>query len=125
MLATDRDALLCDLAETYHIFDLRALPGKTLAALSVGLRPDSRIKMKMSGMQYISPLVLQCEIADHLALLRYSLTAQQGDTLPKLYTGLLFENGEAKKRTDNKAFNAARDEIVSRVKASLKVIDNG
>ena len=125
MLAADRDALLCDLAETYHIFDLRALPVKTLAALSVGLRTDSRIKMKMSGMQYISPLVLQCAIADHLAMLRYSLTAQQGDKLPKLYTSLLFENGEAKKEQNNKAFNAARNEIISRVKASLEVIDNG
>lgn len=125
MLATDRDALLCDLAETYHIFDMRALPVKTLAALSVGLRANARIKMKMAGMQYISPMVLQCAIADHLALLRYSLTAQQGDPLPKTYTSLLFEHGEAKKKTDNKAFNAARDEIISRVKASMEVIDNG
>ena len=98
---------------------------KILAALSVGLRTDSRIKMKMAGMQYISPMVLQCAIADHLALLRYSLTAQQEDPLPKTYTSLLFEHGEAKKKTDNKAFNAARDEIISRVKASMEVIDNG
>ena len=26
MLAADRDALICDLAETYHILDMTALP---------------------------------------------------------------------------------------------------
>jgi hypothetical protein len=49
MMALDRDAVLCDLAETYGIFDWKGLPAATLAALCVGLREDSRIKMKLSG----------------------------------------------------------------------------
>ena len=49
MIATDENALLCDLAETYGIFDFNALPVETLAALSFGLRENSRIKRKMSG----------------------------------------------------------------------------
>ena len=49
MISADRDALLCDFAETYGIYDFRALPAFTLATLAVGLRDDSRIKMKMHG----------------------------------------------------------------------------
>ena len=48
MMAVDRDAWICDLAETYRIFDYRALPVGLLATLSFGLREDSRIKQKMN-----------------------------------------------------------------------------
>lgn len=43
MISLDRDALLCDLAETYHIYSLRGLPARTLATLVSGLRADARI----------------------------------------------------------------------------------
>lgn len=43
MISIDRDALLCDLAETYHIYSMRGLPARTLAVLAFGLRADSRI----------------------------------------------------------------------------------
>lgn len=43
MILTDEDALICDLAETYHVLDYRALPLKTAAALASGLRADARI----------------------------------------------------------------------------------
>lgn len=49
MMALDRNALECDLAETYGIFGLQALPVSKLAALAVGLRDHSRIKMRLSG----------------------------------------------------------------------------
>lgn len=50
MIVTDEDSLICDLAETYHVFNYRELPVKLLATLSVGLRADSRIKLKISDM---------------------------------------------------------------------------
>ena len=86
MLSVDRDALLCDLAETYHIYDMRELPVKTLAALSFGLREDSRIKLKMAGMTYIPPMFLLASICDNITMLRYNLLAQEGDKLPTLFT---------------------------------------
>lgn len=49
MIAKDEDALICDLAETYRIFDYRSLPLKTVATFSVGLRENSRIKMSLGG----------------------------------------------------------------------------
>lgn len=49
MLETDEDALVCDFAETYHIYDLRGLPLQLAATLALGLREDSRIKLTLSG----------------------------------------------------------------------------
>lgn len=49
MIGFDRDALICDLAETYRIYDYRSLPVRLVATLSSGLREDSRIKTKMRG----------------------------------------------------------------------------
>ena len=49
MLCMDRDALACDLWETYHVTDMEALPVRDLAVLSCGLRENSRIKMLMTG----------------------------------------------------------------------------
>ena len=49
MINVDRDALICDLAETYHVFDFKSLPCKMVGILSCGLRDNSRIKMCLSG----------------------------------------------------------------------------
>lgn len=43
MILTDEDALICDLAETYHVLDYRSLPLLTAATLASGLRSDARI----------------------------------------------------------------------------------
>lgn len=94
----DRDALLCDLAETYHIFDFRALPVVTLAALSFGLREDSRIKMKLAGMTYIPQEFLLASICDNIKMLRYNLMASDGDPLPSLYMDLI--TGKDKQDTE-------------------------
>lgn len=49
MIAADEDALICDFAETYHIYDYRSLPAKLAATYSAGFRENSRIRMKMRG----------------------------------------------------------------------------
>lgn len=97
MLSVDRDALLCDLAETYHIFDLRALPVVTLAALSFGLRDDSRIKMKLTGIEYVPNYILLASIADNLKMLRYNLLSEEGDPPPPLYTDIIFGKDDKQK----------------------------
>ena len=38
MIKTDEDALICDLAETYQIYDYKSLPAYMVATFSVGLR---------------------------------------------------------------------------------------
>lgn len=74
MLETDEDALICDLAETYGIFNMESLPVQTVAALSAGLRGSSRIKMKMSHSAINQSDMLLATIADYLALIFWSRT---------------------------------------------------
>lgn len=68
MFEVDRDALICDLAETYHIYDYKAFPPHYIAILAVGLRDDSRIKMKMNGAVLPMDELLLCSIFDALNL---------------------------------------------------------
>lgn len=85
MLRLDRDALMCDLAETYHVYDLKALPVSTLARLSCGLRENSRIKMKMNGVKLPFETLLLLAIFDDIRFIRWSKTkdAQKKRNAPK------------------------------------------
>ena len=74
MISVDRDALICDMAETYHIYDLRGLPARTLATLAFGLRADSRIKMRLSDQPLRVNTILLAAIADRLGLLVWAQT---------------------------------------------------
>lgn len=69
MVSADRDALTCDLAETYGILDWKALPVKLLASLAAGLRENSRIKMILSGRRGTMHEVLLAAVVDKLATL--------------------------------------------------------
>lgn len=74
MIRTDETALICDLAETYGILDYRALPLKTVAALSSGLRDNSRIKLKISGQNIDNTTALLAAAVDRLSLLFWAKT---------------------------------------------------
>lgn len=47
MIEEGEDELICDLAETYRIYDYKKLPIDYVSILACGLRSDSRIKMKL------------------------------------------------------------------------------
>lgn len=83
---TDEDLLICDFAETYGIYDYRSLPLNTVATLFVGLRANSRTKMKLSGMEYEPKEFLLSMIADRLSLLVWMNTkdALRGENMPTL-----------------------------------------
>lgn len=56
------DDLICDFAETYHVYDLYSVDVAMAARLAVGLRDYSRTKMKINGekltlMQTIAVLI--------------------------------------------------------------------
>ena len=72
MIKTDEDAFICDMAETYHIYDYKSLPVRTLATLASGLRNDSRIRMKMSGARAKEEKLLLAIIHDRIMdIVRY------------------------------------------------------
>lgn len=62
----DEDALICDLAETYHIYNYRELPLDYVATLCFGLRENSRIKMLFSDTKITTDTMLLACITDRL-----------------------------------------------------------
>lgn len=85
MISVDRDALICDMAETYHIYDLRGLPGRMLAVLAFGLRADSRIMQRLNKQEFATETMLLATIADRLGLLVWHQTrdGQRGVNRPQ------------------------------------------
>ena len=84
MINFDEDALICDLAETYQIYDYRSLPVKLVATLSAGLRDDSRIKMAAAGATARQDILLLATIADRVEAFRYGFSsdAEKGINQP-------------------------------------------
>lgn len=87
MIAVDKQALICDLAEVYHIFDYRLLPVQTVATLSNGLRENSRIWLKMHGEKIRRDFFISSIIADRLGYIYASLV---GANPPDSIVELLF-----------------------------------
>lgn len=102
MIALDEDALICDLAETYHIYNMEQLPPYYVAILANGLRQDSRIKLLALGLKVSIDTLLLAHIADNTAINIYAKTkdAKTGRNKPKsmvkVFTQDLDESKHAK-----------------------------
>lgn len=85
MLNTDEDAVICDLAETYQIYDYKDMPPDKVAIFCSGLRDDSRIKLKMTGQKVKLDTMLLASIVDRLSILVWTKTkdGQKGRNQPK------------------------------------------
>lgn len=64
MISLDEDALICDFAETYRIYDYRQLPARRAAVYACGLRQNSRIMMKICDLKVPFETLLLALIAD-------------------------------------------------------------
>lgn len=119
MLNVGEDILKCDMAETYHIyvidwynppFCVPALPLSFLADLAVGLKDDSRIKMKLSERRLTLDQVLQTFIVDKLSALIWQNTkdGHKGRNFPKsLYRTL--EGLDEKKKDELEEFETIEE----------------
>ena len=94
MLAIDEDAVICDLAETYRIYNYRRYPATYIATLAAGLRDNARIKLKMNNMAYPLETILMASAVDKLSLLLWTKTKDSvnGINRPKLLVDALFKN---------------------------------
>lgn len=110
MINVDEDALICDLAETYHIYDYRSLPLKMVATFSVGLRENSRIKMALAEVKYPFDTLLLASIYDCLNLRNWAMTrdAQNGNNAPQSLTNKLL-GLEEKSNSEYMLFNTAEE----------------
>lgn len=112
MMRANRGALECDLAETYNIYDMRALPARRVALFSVGLRDDSRIKMFLTDSKFTLSEILLINIYDFLKLDLWTKTkdATKGKNRPEsLYEKLIGQKTQEKQNGQNMAFGSAEE----------------
>ena len=105
MLATDRTALACDLAETYHVMDMTALPVPLLATLAAGLRGDSRIRMAMAGENVTTQETLLAAAVDRLSSLAWMQTkdgAHGRNRPPSVLAAMVGKDKNAKQQPHEK-----------------------
>lgn len=108
MIKYDEFALICDLAETYQIYDYKTMPPLRVAIFASGLRENSRIKMKMSKQKVPLETTLIAGISDSLNTLVWmnSADGQKGRNRPTLITSLL---SEQKEKSENITFESGED----------------
>lgn len=106
MVAEDEHALICDLAETYGIYDYHKLPARTVAILATGLREDSRIFQKMAKMPANRTTILLASIADRIGILNASLT---GAKEPDSIIDAIFGTESKKSKNNVMGFNSPEE----------------
>lgn len=108
MIRLDEDALICDLAETYHVLNYRELSPKLVAVLCSGLSPDSRIKRKIVKRKNTLEDCLLAMLVDRVSLLVWSKTedGQKNRNRPKSILKALEEEPSESKYT---GFNTIDD----------------
>lgn len=116
MISKDRGALICDLAETYQIYDMKRFPCSYIAILASGLGEDSRIKRKLSGAKIPLNTMLLAAILDRVNDLCWMQTkdGQKGRKRPKSVL-LMFTGEESTGKT--MSFSSGADFMEFRKKA--------
>lgn len=112
MIALDEDALICDLAENYQIYDYKQLPLNQVAVFAYGLRDDSRIKQMMSDQIVPLETTLLASIVDRLSLSLWLKTkdGQKGVNRPASIAELLTKNNkEEGDKRDYLVFESGED----------------
>lgn len=118
MLGEDQDALICDMAETYHVLDIWALPVTLLATLASGLRENSRIKSKLAGIHVMPLEMVVPHISDVL-----TIVYGKKDADLTLFTDLMFEHEE--KSNNLRTFDTGEDFLAEWQRLCKKDINNG
>ena len=119
MMTVDRTAVICDLAETYQIYDYRRLPARFVATLACGLKADSRIMTKMAGVKVSPPFVLLgALIVDELRAIRHGLMGDKKHE-PVFVTDIMSDGlpeKELKGFSTVQEYEEARRKIIEKVK---------
>lgn len=124
MIKLDEDALICDLAETYQIYDYRQLPLLKVAVFSCGLSEDSRIKMRMSNQIIPMETLLLAGLSDKISVLLWTKTkdGQKGRNRPPMIFDAFNQNKT--KQRETVVFNSGED-FEERRKELLKQAASG
>lgn len=89
----DEDALVCDLAQTYGIYEYEKLPARKVAVLAFGLPKDARILMKLTDNRLTYDELMTAMNFDRLNWLCWakSKDAQHGWNKPQSLAAKLME----------------------------------
>lgn len=126
MAARDEDALVCDMAETYHIFDYRALPLFLAARLACGLRENSRSKMRLAGNRIELRDALLAVILDRVGFLAWAQTrdGQRNRNRPASILDRLMHEPDERETpvvyAGGEEFEKARKQILQRILGEAK-----
>ena len=109
---------MCDLAETYGIYDYRSLPLKMVATFSAGLGENSRIIKKLRGDNVSTDTLLLGMIYDNITRVLVALEAVEDPKyITDILTGKEVEEKQSSFRTfdDAESFEAERARIVRNI----------
>lgn len=126
MIKLDEEALICDLAETYQIYDYKQLPLSKVAVFSCGLRENSRIKMKLAQQVVPFETLILASILDKLSVLLWTKTkdAEKGKNMPQMIMDELIPHVQKSKQTDASIFDSSED-FEQRRKELIEQIEYG
>lgn len=117
MLALDKDALECDLAQFYGIYDMTQIDPRLIINLACGLPAESRMIRKISKTTFDMKTMLMASIADYLATLVWFKTkdGQKGRNRPKSFAQILAgktEKPQEQSFTSPEEFEKRRQQIL-------------
>lgn len=120
MIKMDEEAVLCDMAETYHVLAPYELAPSLFAILAKGLPENARIKRKMAKTKGSVEEMLLANISDLLNLILWTKTkdGQKNRNRPKRITPLFLESVEEPKYGSFESaeeFEKARKEILEKI----------
>lgn len=109
MIEEGEDDLICDLAETYGIYNYKSLPVQLVAVFSYGLRENARIWKKLTGVRNVDREI-QVLILDNLNWLVWAQTEDGSKNVnkPESIYNKLFGDGKSKK-SDIVAYNSPEE----------------
>lgn len=118
VMLKDRDALICDMAEYYHVLDIDSIPVGTLAALANGLPGKSRSVSAITGCEFPADYELLAIIADRLGMLMwmFSEDGRKNINRPESVIRMNDEqkDGQVESFSDGEDFIAAREQLLKK-----------
>lgn len=118
MLSRYHDELICDFAETYHIYDIRQFKPGYIAVLAHGLRADSRVKMAVMQAKDVPQMAVLSGMLDRLSWLVWAETkdAAKNRNRPKSVYEMIFGSSDSKDKVQgfdtSDEFELARAKIL-------------
>lgn len=119
MEASDKDALTCDFAQYYKIYDLDRLDIEKLAILAKGLPSKARIYRSLSGQDTDLDRLILAGIFDRLNLLLFAFAGKKGDKAPESLVNKMMGNEEEEEAkslySSGEEFEKKRNELLKKI----------